>query len=493
MRPSAKMKPQTKGAGQSGRTVEAPLTPGWPAARAPVQQVEEVEDDEPVDDGSAYVAAGAPQPPRRGPPLKAVIEAYFDDQSLKQDRYLSDLIAESPGGWVDIDIVLGLRRVRALKAKRDDTLRALRGSQQVEVWHDPADGSAAIRRPKGRAPPAYDPTAAQPVDDRRGAAAAAPGAGAGGEKPRGKGIFPGRLNGTVAEYDEEMCVAKIACPQTHALFQQHVLAEWTEVENAAVNIGSPVSFLVELGPGGEPLARELQLRAPDVIADDEDDDYVRPAKRRRPRPQPQAEVKPGNRYVGKIKSFHDGLGLGFIACRPTFCTFGRDIAIGQAELGSFMVGDYASFELAVDETFGTPKGIALQEAYEADADQLVVEATAPRPAARPSAKAADAAICAGLAGRRFVGVVKSIDEVSAMGMIECDETYETLACDITVDGDELSGFEVGDGVGFYVRGTRAVDLEAEEAPDPAVVVAPGKGKAKGKGRGRGKSNPQIGN
>merc|ERR1712060_282465 len=106
-------------------------------------------------------------------------------------------------------------------------------------------------------------------------------------------------------------------------------------------------------------------------------------------------------------------------------------------------------------------------------------------------KPANAAACSVLAGRRFIGIIKSIDDVSAIGMIECAETYEAIGCDIAVMGDELAGFEVGDGVGFFVRGAKAVDLEAEEAPDPEAAKldarALGKGKAMGKaGKGKGK-------
>merc|ERR1712151_1103585 len=183
-----------------------------------------------------------------------------------------------------------------------------------------------------------------------------------------------------------------------------------------------------------------------------------------------------------------GIGLGFIACRPTFLTFGRDIAIDKVELGTFMIGDYASFQLTVDETFGTPKGIMLQAANEADVDQEDPQTKTGKRLA-PKAKAMSAAACSVLAGRRFVGIIKSIDDISAIGMIECAETYEAIGCDITVMGDELAGFEVGDGVGFYVRGAKAVDLEAEEVEDPEAVtlhtMAMGKFQA-GKGKGAGK-------
>lgn len=495
MRPSAKMKPQTKAMAHSAMSLpqDAPLTPGWSGSAVRGNKGEE------KSGGLLGVSYGdAPLPPQRAPPLKQVIESYFEDESLKQDRYLCDIITESPGGWVDLDVVLALRRVRALKAKRDDVIRTLRGSQRLEIWHDPVDGSSAVRRSKGRPPPKYEPTlthrndtnnggteASQPVASQRDEDGnAAP--------PRSTSIFPGRLQGTIAEYDDESCTASIACPQTQALFQQHVSADWREIESAAVNIGSLVSFRVELGPNGEPLARELQLRAPEATGDDEDadDDNWRPAKRRKARQQQQIEVKPGSRYVGKIKSFHHGLGLGFIACRPTFLTYGRDIAVDKAEVGTFMIGDYASFELTVDEAFGTPKGIMLQEANEADVDQEDPQSkTAKRPAAKaPTVKPASAAACSVLAGKRFIGIIKTIDDVSAIGTIECAETYEAIACDIQVIGDELAGFEVGDGVGFYVRGAKAVDLEAEEAPDPEAAnfatQALGKGKAMGKGKGK---------
>lgn len=50
-----------------------------------------------------------------------------------------------------------------------------------------------------------------------------------------------------------------------ALFQRDVALDWRELQEAgvAVDIGSLVSFLVDLGAKGEPIARDLQLRAPD--------------------------------------------------------------------------------------------------------------------------------------------------------------------------------------------------------------------------------------
>jgi len=376
-----RLKPQAKVKAQSGPT---PLTPSMEG---------ELE----------YLGGQAPLPPQRPPPLKQVIEAYFSDVSLKQDRFMYNTIRDSPGGWVDIDMVVGLKRVRALKASREEIIRILRGSRQVELWHDPADSSAAIRRYQGRPLP------------------------------------------------------KLETQEEEALPIQE------EPKPPPRRAATPKAVMPKPPPGAPPRnngAMPLDADVEEVVGPD--------AKRRRAEP---AGVRPGNRYVGRIKSFHKVLRMGFIACKPTFAAFEKDIALDRNEVAGFGVGDVVSFTLAVDPEFGTPKGEALEAAGEAELYGLVQPKTPalqnmPRPARLPArAKALPARVEAvapsDVTAMRFVGKVLSMDGETRMGKISCPQTFGFLGCHVTVGEAESAGFEAGDRVSFSLRAGRAVDLEAE--------------------------------
>mmetsp|Transcript_31718 Transcript_31718/g.91007 ORF Transcript_31718/g.91007 Transcript_31718/m.91007 type:complete len:365 (-) Transcript_31718:31-1125(-) len=358
LRPQAKLHPQSKAPGPSA----APETPGL----APTQRPEHISSP-PTARVGGRGGAEEPVPPGRPPPLRQVVEAYFSDDNLKQDRYLRGLIAESPGGWVDMDDVLALKRVRVLKAKRDETLRALRESKQVELWRDPADGSAALRRRQG------------PLPALHGGARAPAGA---------------------------------------------------DAEEAA-----PPDEEAPPAPAPEPALKQRRAAA---------------------------EVAEG-RFVGRIKSFHPGLGMGFIACRPTFEVFGRDIAIERAELAGFATGHVVAFRLSVDPDFGTPKAVGLRVAAEADADRQLKEPAkpgAPRAAGAPAGRATKRAR-GSLVGMRFAGKILSFNPATKMGKIDCPELFAALGSHIIVSEDELAGFDQDDRVTFALRASKAVELEAE--------------------------------
>lgn len=354
-----------------------------------------------------YLGGEAPLPPQRPPPLKQVIEAYFSDLSLKQDRFMYNTIRDSPGGWVDIDVVLGLKRVRALKASREEVMRVVRGSRQVELWHDPADSSAAIRRYQGRPLPKLETQEVAPAD----------------------------------------------CEEEEAL----PIEEEPKPPPRRAATPKPPPGAPPRSNGARPLDEDVVEVAPD-------------AKRRRAEP---AEVRPGNRYVGRIKSFHKVLRMGFIVCKPTFAAFEKDIALDRNEVAGFGVGDVVSFTLAVDPDFGTPKGQALKAAGEAELDRLVQPTPALQSTRLPArakalparAKAlparAEATAPSDLTAMRFVGKVVSMDEETRTGKISCSQTFGFLGCHVTVGEAESAGFEAGDRVSFSLRAGRAVELEAE--------------------------------
>mmetsp|Transcript_86429 Transcript_86429/g.201059 ORF Transcript_86429/g.201059 Transcript_86429/m.201059 type:complete len:394 (-) Transcript_86429:78-1259(-) len=393
MRPIAKLKPQAKlkvQAKLASTTTQVPI-PRAAATQAVLPWAE-----------AHQVDGDAPVPPRGPPPLRQTVEAYFSDANLKHDRHLREVIQLSPGGWVDIEVVLELKRVRTLKGKKEDVLRVVRDSPFLEIWRDPVDGGAAVRRSKGKPLPRFE-----------GAAPPAPAA----APPAGSKII-----------DEEA-----APPDEEA--------------------------------------------APPPAVDAEEEDVANEATKRRR--VDAAEVKPGARFVGCIKSYHAGLGMGFIVCRPTFEVFGRDIAVDRKSIMDFGVGDCVAFGLSIDPDFGTPKGVDLEAASETIADTCIQEAPAdpvprkppvvrkaakatakPVPAKAPAAKPTGRT-AAGLAGIRFVGKVMSVSEVTKTGKISCPQTFDLLGCHVTVAGEELAGFDVGDRVSFTLRAAKAVELEAE--------------------------------
>lgn len=364
-------------------------------------------------------------------------------------------------------------------------------------------------------------------------------------------LFPGRLSGTLSSYDEESGEAWINCAQTEALFQKDVTVTWQELEQAggALNIGSLVSFLVELGPTGDPQARDLKLRSPE----EEDEEYYedsRPVKKRRV----VEEALEGTRYVGTLKHMQSDLNVGFIGCKEVHATYGRDVAVDLSECSSFVIGDSLSFELATDE-MGTPIAVALEavgeeeefdalfaaaemefqaEATEAEEFmQPMAKSSQMRPAGKSAhpltpprqpgaplktlpgkapakgvgkgkpavangapakatwqpasymaskgrvqltgkagakAKAAgksDGNAAAAFDGRRFAGVVKSVNVVTGRGRIALTGARPVpSAADVAVSEAELTGFVVGDGVSFGITKDartallQAVDLEA---------------------------------
>jgi len=415
----------------------APITPG-PVVNFGQHEVQE--------DKEQYTAPrrGAPLPPRGKPPLKQQIESYFSDEGLKQDAYFRDLIAESPGGWVDVDIILGLRQIKSYRAKRADVLQALHSSW-LETYADPDGSSAAVRRPPGRAMPKVTrPQVQPPVASKEEDVETA-------EDQGGQdNILPGRLTGTVLSFNEDTGDALISCSETEALFQQHVAMDWRELERAgsAVNIGSLVSFCVSLGLQGEPRARELQLEAPE---DDDDSEHeaVVASKRRKTDRATQAVV--GKRYDGCIKSFHAGIGLGFISCKETHATYGRDVTIDRAEFAKFRVGDKVSFTLAEDPELGTPKATDLDTAVPAVPE--APQGRAAQPGEAPSG--------------RFMGLIIAFNEAIGIGKIVCPDTYAYFHRDVALPKAELAGFGVGDRISFLLTidptfGTpSAADLEAE--------------------------------
>eukprot|EP00929_Paragymnodinium_shiwhaense_P120678 TRINITY_DN92685_c0_g1_i1.p1 TRINITY_DN92685_c0_g1~~TRINITY_DN92685_c0_g1_i1.p1 ORF type:complete len:440 (+),score=134.02 TRINITY_DN92685_c0_g1_i1:73-1392(+) len=361
------------------------------------------------------------------PSLRKHIEAYFSDDGLRQDMYLRQLVADSPEGWVDVEDILALKHVKATRARREDVFSALAESW-LEIWRDD-DGGGALRRPVEMSLPeagtAKSSTAAAAPRNgaSKGAPAPAPSSKAKAAEVKedatpasGDMLFPGRLTGTISSYDEEASTAAIACAQTQALFQCDVAVGPADLQGflrrrqGVLNIGTPVSFRVQLRKDGKPTARELELQK-----GGEDTEQARSAAKKRPwlldgdeeglppatkraataQQQPKAEMKKeepedeaeeestgvaskapaapkaaakakavikkihllDRRFNGTVKSFNAALGVGRIASKAHATL----LAVDKADLSGFVVGDKITFKVDTDE-FGTKKAKELEAA-----------------------------------------------------------------------------------------------------------------------------------
>lgn len=434
----------------------APLTPGVGVVKASTSSAY---------DGPEAGGSGAPMPPKRPPPLRQQIEAYFSNDGLRQDAVLRELIAESLGGWVDLEAILSLKRVRALHAKRDDVVQALHDSW-LEIWLDPESSAAAVRRPpdKGPLPSLASPgprpnTSANSAVARKTASVMSsridhggqknsrsqnPEAGsAAGQKSPTAVLFPGRLCGQISSYDEESGDASISCGQVEVLFGRQVTVDWRELEKTgvAVNIGSSVSFRVELGASGEPRAKELQLHAED---DNDDNSGERPSKRSRKSDESgKREAVVGNRYTGTLKAFHAKIGFGLISCSELRAIFGRDVAVTAAELAGFQAGDTISFVLAMDPELGTPQGERLESGVKAAQSTVAGVRSKVQGAVQGVRKGSEVARGKSTVQRR-TGVL------GPKGKVKCSGPGGRELC-LTVAEDCLDGFSAGDTVSFVAK------------------------------------------
>jgi len=513
--PLAPLTPGIKGnvTGGDASQNQAPLTPGVGGLQ---QQAVTYE---------AHIASAT----RKPPPLREVIEQYFSDASLTHDRFMHELISDSDDGWVDIDTIVTLKNVKALRARRDDVFRAVEGSKLLEIFQDEDDGFGAVRRPPSKRLPKLDTTGgARTLAGDVGSLHPPPQPSTESPAPsktllepaeakplspdssgrRGRPLFPGRINGTIVDFDEEAGAASISCPQTFALFQRHVYIDWRELgrSGASINMGSFVSFLVELSPDDGPVARDLQLRAPDPAPDsdeeeDEDIEEHRPSAKRarlsvvaeaQPRKKGK-QAKEDHRFAGIVKSFHDGIGFGFIACPATHATFGRDVVIGREDFKDkgLTVGDSVCFTLAVDPEMGTPKATKIAAGddpedemwdEEVEEEAPVAPATAVSKSVRKTQVMKLPAAATALVGKRYSGKVKSFDAGAGVGTVICSKTYAVLNQDITVDAGELAGFDVGDSVSFQFHIDKTdglpkgleIEAAADEPPARSAKLAAAK-------------------
>eukprot|EP00930_Biecheleria_cincta_P029971 TRINITY_DN20793_c0_g1_i1.p1 TRINITY_DN20793_c0_g1~~TRINITY_DN20793_c0_g1_i1.p1 ORF type:complete len:502 (+),score=91.15 TRINITY_DN20793_c0_g1_i1:89-1594(+) len=443
----------------------APVRPAPPRASAPLTPGVALASSSADSAALEYGGSGAPLPPKRPPPLRQQIEACFSNDGLRQDALLREQIAESPGGWIDLEAILSLKRVRALHAKREDVVQALRDSW-LEIWLDPESSAAAVRRPPDKGPL---PSLASPVprantsankalaknttpvmhtrtDHGGHKASRSQTAGAGslaGQTSSTAVLFPGRLRGEISSYDEESGDACISCGQVEVLFGRQVTVDWRELEQTgvAVSIGSSVSFRVELGAAGEPRAKELQLHADDT---NDDDSEERPSKRSRNTDESGKNVAVvGNRYSGTLKAFHAKIGVGLISCPELRTIFGRDVAVTAAELAGFQAGDAVSFVLAMDPELGTPQAERLEAGVRVGQGAVAALRSKVQGPVQGARKAGDVA-------RSNSTVQRRMGVFGPKGKVKCSGPGGRELC-LSVEEASLSGFREGDKVSFVAK------------------------------------------
>lgn len=342
----------------------------------------------------------APAPPRKPPQLKTTLESLFSNENLKQDRYLLQMLADSFDGWLDVETVLGLKRIKALRVRREDVLKALSASW-LETHSDPESGAAAVRRPPSKGPlPQFQATKAPVKRDLSAmeqvgtvsadvttqqrwvpveAPAARPVVAKRPEQSMDaavRGTYRhGRLNGTIASFSLRLGTGKISCKEIGRDVAVAV------VDLAGFDIGDLVSFVLTTDPElGTPKAKQLKLydplgpqdaepaegAEPQETPDEEEEEEELPPPPPKPTPQrksvpakkkikpaakaaaPQAtaeaeaepaqpQVAPGTHVVGVIQGLKGELGT--VMCNET----GNILELTAESLAGFEEGDTVSF------------------------------------------------------------------------------------------------------------------------------------------------------
>lgn len=97
--------------------------------------------------------------------LRKQIEYYLSDKNLKQDEFFYKAIKESNNNSLSIDLLLNCNKVKQLKATKEDIIKALSESDQVEVLPD----QSGVKR-KNETLPEYEPKPGKKVKKNNGEA-----------------------------------------------------------------------------------------------------------------------------------------------------------------------------------------------------------------------------------------------------------------------------------------------------------------------------------
>jgi len=128
-------------------------------------------------------------------------------------------------------------------------------------------------------------------------------------------------------------------------------------EAASTLVGADVSFWVKLTYEGKPQAREVKVERLKGVS-------VNTKTQRLCAEGITNQHGPDTLYHGRIKSFEDTSGYGFIVCADLLAIYGRDVFLHHSKRGGFAVGDAVSFLIDVDPVRGSPKARELRAAPE---------------------------------------------------------------------------------------------------------------------------------
>merc|ERR1712151_342450 len=142
----------------------------------------------------------------------------------------------------------------------------------------------------------------------------------------------------------------IDCTATHKKYEKDIFLMHTREKGVKVNAGDRVRFTVQDGAKG-PEVNELEV----INSEGEEIDQPFPERQREstgkkvqsapkgkgPPPPKGSFETDGMTYTGKIKSFNEKRGWGFIQCAETEETYGKDIIVHHHNVGAmnFTVGE----------------------------------------------------------------------------------------------------------------------------------------------------------
>lgn len=74
--------------------------------------------------------------------VKKQVEYYLSDENLRHDKFFSEKIASTEGGWLEMSLILSCNKMKTMRATKEDVATALKDSK-LELKED----RSAIRRP----------------------------------------------------------------------------------------------------------------------------------------------------------------------------------------------------------------------------------------------------------------------------------------------------------------------------------------------------------
>lgn len=275
------------------------------------------------------------------------------------------------------------------------------------------------------------------------------------------GIFVGK----VITFNSKAGRGFIECEEIREAYDKDIYVHGSVLAKAGANIGDLVEFSIHISPQGLP-----QASSPLKVLESEG----------------QREAA----FRGRLKSFSEKTGYGFIECDETFQTYGRDVYVGAQAFhsGKVRVGHMVDFNVEVGRD-GNPvaqmiylvrdhegrpvrddeggkavgkasKGAKASKTQNAKASSKKPPATSPpasllKPKKSIISQSKQAAAKEEIVepsddSEAYYGTVKSFNAKSSYGFVECEATFEEYGHDIQIPKGVASSLSAGDEVGFKI-------------------------------------------